>query len=253
MRALLPTAILLAALALGGPARAAGETEHPIERAWSTDGPFGTFDRAATQRGYQVFKEVCHACHGLKYLAFRNLEALGFSADEVRAVAAELEVQDGPNDAGEMFMRPARPSDHIPPPFANDALARLANGGALPPDLSLITKARENGVNYLYSLLVGYEEPPAGVTIPDGLYYNRFFPGHLIAMPQPLNPDQVSFMDGTRATVAQMAADVTQFLQFAAEPELEARKGTGLKAMLFLVTLAGILYAYKRRVWSDLH
>ena len=243
----------VAGLALAGPALAAGEAVAPISRSWPTDGPFGSFDRASAQRGLQVYREVCQACHGVKYLAFRNLEALDFAPDQVAAIAAEYEIEDGPNDDGEMFTRPGRPADRKPSPFANDVVARLANNGALPPDLSLIVKARESGKSYVYSLLVGYDEPPPGQEVPDGLYYNTYFPGHLIAMAQPLYPDQVSFADGTSATVSQMAADVVHFLEFVAEPSLEERKRTGLRAMLFLVVLAGILYAYKRRIWSDIH
>jgi ubiquinol-cytochrome c reductase cytochrome c1 subunit len=243
----------ISVLGLAGPAWAVGESVTPIDRSWSTDGIFGTFDRAALQRGLQVYREVCQSCHGLGYLSFRNLDELGFSAEEVQAIAADYVVNDGPDDTGLMFERPGRPSDPFPPPFPNDAAARTANGGALPPDVSLIVKARAGGADYLYSLLVGYAEPPADVEVPDGLYYNTYFPGHLIAMPPPLFPDQVSYADGTPATVAQMASDVTQFLHFAAEPKLEERKQTGLKAMLFLVVFAGIFYAYKRKIWSDLH
>jgi ubiquinol-cytochrome c reductase cytochrome c1 subunit len=223
------------------------------EQHWSFDGVFGTYDRAALQRGFQVYQGVCQACHGAHYLAFRNLEALGYSEDEVKAIAAEYTVMDGPDDQGEMFERPGRPSDRKPSPYPNDEAARAANGGALPPDLSLITKARAHGPDYLYALLTGYHEAPAEVTVPDGMNYNAFFPGHLIAMPPPLSDDIVEYEDGTSATVGQMAADVTQFLMWLAEPKLEERKQTGIKAVLFLVILAGLLYAYKRRIWADLH
>jgi ubiquinol-cytochrome c reductase cytochrome c1 subunit len=250
------TSLIMAALVLvglAGGSRAAEEEVEPIDKSWPTDGPLGSFDRLALQRGFQVYREVCSGCHGVTYLAFRNLAELGFSEEEVTAIAAEYLVTDGPNENGEMFERPARPSDHLPPPFPNEAAARVANAGALPPDLSLITKARGGGMDYLYSLLVGYEDPPAGVEVPEGLYYNLYFPGHFIAMPPPIYPDGVVYADGTPATVAQQASDVTQFLHFVAEPKLEERKQTGLRAMLFLITLAGVLYAYKRKVWRDLH
>jgi ubiquinol-cytochrome c reductase cytochrome c1 subunit len=248
--------ILAAALMtplFAGPAMAVGEEVEPISRAWPSDGIFGSFDRAALQRGFQVYEQVCRACHSLDYLAFRNLEDLGFTEDETRAIAAAYQVVDGPDEFGEMYERPAVPSDYMPAMYPNEEAARAANGGALPPDLSLLTKARAGGQDYMYSILVGYEDPPPELEVPSGLYYNAYFPGHLIAMPPPLFPDSVTYADGTPATVAQMASDVTQFLHYVAEPKLEQRKETGLKAMLFLFTLTGILYAYKRKVWSDLH
>lgn len=233
--------------------RAAVEAEPPLRESWPHQGIFGTWDRRAVQRGFQVYKEVCASCHSLKYLAFRNLADLGFSEAEVKAIAAQYTVVDGPNDQGEMFERPARPSDRMPGPYANEQAARVANNGALPPDLSLIVKARKGGENYIYSLLVGYEEPPSGVTVPEGMHYNKYFPGHFIAMPQILQPDAVSYADGTPATVAQMARDVTQFLAWVADPRMEERKGTGITTMLFLIALTALLYAYKRRVWADVH
>jgi ubiquinol-cytochrome c reductase cytochrome c1 subunit len=247
------TAALLAGLLPLSAAEAAGEAEPLLRQSWPHQGIFGTYDRAALQRGFQVYKEVCSACHGTKYLAFRNLRALGYTEEEVKAIAAEYTVIDGPNDQGEMFERPARPSDRKPSPYPNEQAARAANNGAYPPDLSLIVKARAGGENYVYSILVGYEEPPAGVTVPDGMYYNKYFPGHFIAMPPILQPDGVTYADGTRATISQMARDVTQFLAWLAEPKLEERKATGIKVMLFLIVLTGLLYAYKRRVWADVH
>jgi ubiquinol-cytochrome c reductase cytochrome c1 subunit len=246
-------AALLVGLASSTAVRAAGEAEAPIRESWPHQGLFGSFDRASLQRGFQIYKEVCSACHGTRYLAFRNLEALGFSEEEVKAIAAEYTVVDGPNDQGEMFERPARPSDRKPLPHANEQAARAANNGALPPDLSLIVKARAGGEDYLYSFLVGYEEPPAGVTVPDGMYYNKYFPGHMVAMPPILQPDGVTYADGTAASIGQQARDVTQFLAWLAEPRLEDRKQTGIKALIFLIVLTGLLYAYKRRVWSDVH
>ena len=229
------------------------EAPEPIALSWPHDGIFGAFDRAAAQRGFQVYREVCSACHGLTYVAFRNLADLGFGEEEVRALAAEYTVTDGPDDTGEIFERPAVPADPIPPPYPNPQAARAANGGALPPELSLITKARADGTDYVYSLLVGYEEPPADIEAPAGMYYNAYFPGHWIAMPPPLQEGIVSYADGTEATVPQMAADVTTFLTWAGEPTLEQRKQSGLKVMLFLIVFTGLCYATMRKVWADAH
>jgi ubiquinol-cytochrome c reductase cytochrome c1 subunit len=244
--------LVLAASALETSAQIA-EAPEPIEVNWPHEGVFGTFDRAAAQRGFQVYRDVCSACHGLTYVSFRNLEDLGFSEDQVRALAAEYTVTDGPDDTGEMFERPAVPADPIPPPYPNPQAARAANGGALPPELSLITKARPEGSDYVYSVLVGYDEPPADVEPREGLYYNLFFPGHWIAMPPPLQEGLVAYADGTEATVPQMAADVTTFLTWAGEPTLEQRKQTGLKAMLFLIVFTGLSYATMRKVWAHAH
>jgi ubiquinol-cytochrome c reductase cytochrome c1 subunit len=216
------------------------------------DGIFGTFDRAAAQRGFLVYKDVCSACHSLRLLSYRNLRELGFSDAEVRAIAASVTVQDGPNDEGQMFERPGRPSDRFRSPFPNEAAARAANNGAAPPDLSVITKAREGGARYIYGVLTGYEDPPAGVELQPGMQYNKYFPGHQIAMPPPLNSEgQVEYADGTKATVDQMAHDVVSFLQWAAEPEMEARKRMGVKIILFLAILGGIAYATKRKIWAN--
>lgn len=223
------------------------------DEAWPHEGFFGTFDRAALQRGFKVYEEVCHGCHSAKYLTFRSLGDLGFNEDEVKALAAKYEVQDGPDDSGEMFQRPARASDVIPPPFPNDNAARAANGGALPPDLSLMVKARLDGDNYMYSLLTGYEDPPAGEELAPGQYYNAYYPGHKIGMPPPLTPDQVTFDDGTSATVDQMTRDVTQFLSWLAEPKMEERKQMGIKVMIFLIIITVLLYLYKRKIWADVH
>jgi ubiquinol-cytochrome c reductase cytochrome c1 subunit len=225
----------------------------PMTRAWSHDGIFGTYDRAAAQRGLQVYRQVCAGCHGIRQIDFRNLVDLGFSADEVRALAGEYMVTDGPDDFGEMFQREAIPSDGFPSPFPNPQAARAANAGAYPVDLSLITKARHNGDNYLYSLLRGYQAPPAGAEPLEGLHYNPYFPGGWLAMPPPLMEGVVQYADGTEATVEQMAADVTVFLAWAADPMLEERKRTGLKVMLFLIVLTGLFYATKRKIWADAH
>jgi ubiquinol-cytochrome c reductase cytochrome c1 subunit len=245
-------ALVIAASALQASAQIA-EAPELIEVDWAHDGIFGAFDRAAAQRGFQVYREVCSACHGLTYVAFRNLADLGFSEEQVRALAAEYSVEDGPDDSGEMFERPALPADPIPPPYPNPQAARAANGGALPPELSLITKARAGGSDYVYSLLVGYEDPPAEAEAPEGLYYNAYFPGHWIAMPPPLSEGLVAYADGTEATVPQMAADVTTFLTWAGEPTLEQRKQSGLKVMLFLLVFSGLCYATMRKVWADAH
>jgi ubiquinol-cytochrome c reductase cytochrome c1 subunit len=250
--------LFAAALALGAaglvPAAARAQEGHAVhlkELHWPTDGMFGTFDRAGTQRGFQVYREVCAACHGLKYIAFRNLADLGYGEDDIKAIAAEYTITDGPNDQGEMFERPGIPSDRIPGPYPNEAAAAAANGGKAPPDLSLMAKAREGGENYIYSILTGYEDPPAEVAMPPSGYYNPYYPGHVIAMPPPLNPDQVTYADGTPASVSQMAQDVSQFLMWAAEPRLEARKRTGIKAVLFLLVLTGLTFALKRKIWAD--
>jgi ubiquinol-cytochrome c reductase cytochrome c1 subunit len=223
------------------------------DAGFSFQGILGTFDRAAAQRGFQVYKEVCAACHGMRLLHYRNLLEIGLSDAEVRAIAATVEVQDGPNDEGQMFERPARPSDRFRSPFANERAARAANNGAYPPDLSVIAKARAGGANYIHALLVGYEDPPPEVTLMDGMSYNKYFPGQQIAMAQPLHDDAISFADGTPATAAQMARDVTTFLAWAAEPETEQRRAMGIRLVLFLTIMGGLAYAVKRKVWADLH
>lgn len=235
-----------------GSASAAEEAE--IEHQdWSFQGFFGTYDRAALQRGFQVYNQVCAACHSLHFVYYRSLQEIGFTEDEVKAIAAEAEITDGPNDEGEMFDRPGRPSDPFRSPFPNDNAAKAANGGALPPDLSLINKARVGGADYVYGILTGYHEPPAGMEMQPGLNYNAVFPGHQIAMPAPLAEDAVEYADGTPATVEQMSHDVVTFLAWAAEPEMEARKRTGVKVLLFLFVFTGLLYATKRKIWARVH
>ena len=223
------------------------------DRSWSFDGIFGSYDRAALQRGFQVYREVCSGCHGLKRIAFRNLADLDYNAEEIKSVASAYEVGDGPNDEGEMFTRPGIPADRFPSPFPNDNAARASNGGALPPDLSLITKARMGGADYIHALLTGYVEPPGDFEVLEGLNYNAYFPGHQIAMAQPIYEDSVTYADGTPATVEQMSADVAHFLTWAADPHMEARKTMGLKVMIFLLIMTGIFYASKRKIWADLH
>jgi ubiquinol-cytochrome c reductase cytochrome c1 subunit len=249
-----PLLALAAALALGLPGLAAAEEGAALpEHHWPFQGLFGTFDRAAAVRGLQVYREVCSACHSLSLVAYRNLEALGLSEDDVKAIAASVNVTDGPNDQGEMFERPARPSDHFVKPFPNDQAARAANNGALPPDLSLMVKARKGGADYVYGILTGFGEPPADMHVQEGMYYNAVFPGHQIAMPPPLSDGAVTYPDGTEATVDQMAHDVVSFLAWTAEPELEARKRMGVKSVLFLIVLTGLFYAWKRKIWADVH
>ena len=241
------------ALGLAAPAVAA-EGEEPPSKSWPFEGLFGRFDDAALQRGYQVYTDVCAGCHGVKYLTFRNLGDIGLSDADVKAIAAGYEVEDGPDEDGEMYMRAARLPDRIPLPFDNDNAARAANNGALPPDLSLITKARKGGVDYIYALLVGYEEePPEGSEVGEGMNWNRYFAGNQIAMPPPLSEDAVEYTDGTEASVEQMAADVTHFLMWAAEPNLNERKSIGIKVLLFLIVLTALFFASKRKIWSDTH
>ena len=247
----------------------------PPGNKWSFAGPFGTFDRGALQRGLKVYKEVCAACHGLSMVAFRNLAdpgGPGYSMAQATAFASDYKVKDGPNDAGDMFERPGRLADYFPSPFPNEQAARAANGGAAPPDLSLITKARsykrgfpwfvfdfftqyqEQGPDYVAAILQGFEDnPPAGFNLPSGSYYNKYFPGHAIKMPKPLSDGQVTFDDGSPATVAQYAKDVTTFLMWAAEPHMEARKRLGLQVFVFLILLTGLLYFTKKKVWATAH
>lgn len=255
-RTLAATLVVALTLAVAGGAlqashAAGGGGESPARQDWSFNGPFGTFDRSALQRGLQVYREVCSACHSVKRIAFRNLSALGYSGEQIKSLASQYQVVDGPNDEGDLFERPALPSDRIPGPFPNDAFARAANGGALPPDLSLMVKARADGADYIHALLTGYREPPHGVEILEGLYYNPYFSSGQIAMAPPLFDELVEFADGSPSTVEQMSADVSHFLAWVAEPELEQRKRIGLKVLLFLAAFAGVMFFATRRVWSD--
>ena len=251
----MPSRLIVISLlvALSSPAWGAGGDVALKTRDWSFSGPFGTFDKAAMQRGFQVYNEVCAGCHSMKLIAFRNFADLGYNEAEIKALAAQYEVQDGPNDDGEMFMRPAIPADRMPSPYANDNAARAGNNGALPPDLSLIAKARPNGPNYLYSLLSSYENAPNDKEVPDGMYYNAAYPGHLIAMPQPLYGDDVEYSDGAATSIEAVSADLTQFLMWAAEPKMEVRKRTGVAAVFFLGIFVIFSYLAKRRIWADVH
>jgi ubiquinol-cytochrome c reductase cytochrome c1 subunit len=250
--------VLAALVAFAAPAPAA-ESLAPPKQHWKHHGVLGTYDRGALQRGFQVYKQVCAACHGMKLLSYRNLAGIGYNEDEIKAIAAEYTVIDGPDEDGEMFERAARPSDRFKAPFANDRAARAANGGALPPDMSLIVKASHHHEDYILALLTGYTTPPATddngepITVPDGMYWNKYFAGNLIAMAPPLVEDGVSYADGTAATVEQMALDVTQFLAWAGEPHMEERKQMGIKVILFMLVFAGIMLAAKRKVWAAVH
>lgn len=243
----------------------------PIQESWSFAGPFGTYDKAQLQRGLKVYKEVCSACHSMDLVSFRTLEHLGYSEAQVKVLAAEYTIQDGPNNDGDMFERPGIASDHFPSPFANVIAAAAANNGAAPPDMSLLAKARgvergfptfvfdiftqyaENGPDYIHALLTGYDqEPPAGMEIPEGTYYNPYFiAGKSLAMAPPLSDDQVTYDDGTPQTVDQYSRDVSAFLMWTAEPHLEDRKKTGFSVMVFLLLFAGLVYLTKRKVWND--
>jgi ubiquinol-cytochrome c reductase cytochrome c1 subunit len=231
----------------------AEETPPLPHQEWSFYGIFGTYNLASAQRGFQVYKEICSACHPVKHLYFRDLAEIGYSADEVKTIAATYQVTDGPNDQGQMYQRPGRPSDPIPGPFPNDQAARAANNGALPPDQSLIVKARAGGPDYVYGILTGYKEPPPGFKMLPGMNYNEYFPGHQIAMPPPLSDNAVTFADGTAATVPQMAHDVATFLTWASEPNLDDRHRIGFTVILFLVVAAAVFYAAKRKIWAPIH
>ena len=225
---------------------------HPKKMKWEFDGFFGRFDKASIQRGYQVYKEVCSACHSLKLMSYRNLQDIGFSENEVKQIASEYLVQDGPNGDGDMFERPGLPSDKFVGPYANEQSARSANGGAYPPDLSLIVKARHDGANYVYSLLTGYKDAPEGFELAEGKNYNPYFEGRQISMPSPINDDgQVEYKDGTIATKEQMIMDVVNFLQYASEPETEHRKKMGVRTMIFLGILLLLLVLAKKAIWKN--
>ena len=221
-----------------------------MKQKWPFDGIFGRFDESSLQRGFQVYREVCAACHGIRHISYRDLKGIGYTNDEIKVIAADYEVMDGPNDDGEMFEREARPSDKFVGPYENDKIARLANNGAYPPDLSLIVKARADGANYMYSLLNGYKEFPDNFEASEGMYYNEFYPGNQIAMPSPLMDDIVEYSDGTEATQSQIAKDVTSFLAWTAEPELEERHRTGVKVIIYLILLTTLVYLSMKKIWS---
>ena len=224
-----------------------------IKNDWSFEGIFGTFDRASLQRGYQVYQEVCAGCHSAEYLSYRNLSEKGgpeFLLEEAKAIAAQFEITDGPNEDGEMFTRAGRLSDKFVSPFPNVKAAAVANGGAYPPDMSVLAKARKGGADYIYSLLMGYEEAPAGYELDDGVYYNKYMSGHKIKMAEPISDGVVEYTDGTETSKAQIARDVTNFLVWAADPHLEARHKMGFKVFFYLIILLTLVYLSKQKVWS---
>jgi len=224
-----------------------------LKTDWSFKGLFGKFDRGSLQRGYQVYSEVCASCHSMKYVSFRNLAEPGgpeFSEEQVKAIAANFEVIDGPNNDGEMFERPAKLSDKFVKPYENVKAAQAANGGAYPPDMSVLAKARSGGVDYIYSILLGYEDPPIGVTLEDGVHYNKYMYGNNIKMAKPLSDNLIEYSDGTVASEEQMAKDVTTFLMWAAEPHLESRHAMGFKAIIYLIILTILVYFSMKKVWS---
>ncbi|WP_262691120.1 cytochrome c1 [Kordiimonas aestuarii] len=238
----------VAGLASASFGSAAGK--HPMQMEWSFDGAFGQFDMQSAQRGWQVYKQVCSACHSLKYFRFRNLTDLGYEEDMIKAWAAEYEVEGEVDDAGDETMRAARPEDAFPNPFPNENAARASNGGALPPDLSLIIKARHDGANYVYSLLNGYEDAPADSHVPAGKHYNPYFKGGAISMAPPLAEGIVDYEDGMAATPEQMAKDVVTFLTYVAEPKLVVRHHMGLEVLMFLGILTIILYFSMKKIWK---
>ena len=260
----------ITALVSGASAASEYPKKKPREQSWSFAGPLGQYDRGQLQRGFKVYKEVCSACHSLDLIAFRNFKDLGYTDAQIKNYAAEFEVTDGPNDDGEMFERPARATDRFKGPYLNDKEAAYANNGALPPDFSLLAKARapergfptfifdiftmyaENGADYVYSLLTGYEELPEGVDVLEGLHYNPYFvAGNALAMAQPLYEESVEYDDGTEASLDQQAKDVSAFMMWAADPNLPQRKQRGFIVLLFLLAFAGLLYATKKKVWAD--
>ena len=224
-----------------------------LKTDWSFKGLFGKFDRSALQRGYQVYTEVCSSCHSMKYLSYRNLAEKGgpeFSEEQAKAIAASFEVVDGPNSDGEMFTRPGKLSDKFVMPYENVKAAQAANGGAYPPDMSVLAKARGGGVDYIYSLLQGYDDPPAGMILDEGVHYNKYMYGNKIKMSNPLSDGVVEYVDGTEATIEQMSKDVSTFLMWSAEPHLESRHQMGFKAIIYLIILTALVYFSMKRIWS---
>jgi ubiquinol-cytochrome c reductase cytochrome c1 subunit len=271
--------VLLAGPVLSGRALAATTEKEPADVHWSFEGPFGKFDKEQVQRGYKVYREVCSACHAMDLMYFRNLGQKGGPFYDpkyeknpnenpvVKSLAHDIVVHDIDTDTGDEISRPATPADKFPAPFRNEYAARASNGGSLPPDLSVMAKAREGGPRYIYSLLSGFKTPPAGLTLPAGKYYDPYFPGDLsgswhgasktppeggaIGMPPPLAPGKVTFDDGKPSTVAEEASDVSAFLMWAAEPKMEERKAFGFGAMIYLLIFAGLLYASYKKIWKN--
>nr|WP_294523258.1 cytochrome c1 [uncultured Rhodopila sp.] len=244
----------LAGLAFGATARAQeADTLTPPSQSWRFAGPLGTVDQAAAQRGFQVYADACSNCHGLKYLHYRDLSGIGFTAAQIKEIAARFMVPAGFDNQGNVVTRPATAASPFRPPFPNDEAARAMLNGALPPDLSLIVSSFPNGPNYIYALLTGYQDPPADVKLADGMNYNPYFPGHQIAMPPPLNEGDITYTDGTASTVAQNAHDVVTFLAWAAHPDMVQRKRIGFGVVLYFLGMAGVTFALKRRIWHGVH
>ena len=253
MKKIISITYLIFLLLIGSYQVNAAEKTDLIKIDWSFNGLFGKFDRGSLQRGYQVYSEVCAACHSMKYLSYRNLSEKGgpeFSIEQAKAIAASFEITDGPNADGEMFTRPGKLSDKFLMPYENDKAAQAANGGAYPPDMSVLVKARAGGADYIYSLLLGYEDPPSGMTLDDGVYYNKYMYGNQIKMAAPLSEGLIEYGDGTEASVEQMSKDVTMFLMWAAEPHLETRHRMGFKAIVYLIILTVLVYFSMKKIWS---
>lgn len=246
---------LLPFLLIGENLKASESKISLIDANWSFEGIFGKFDRGELRRGYQVYSEVCSGCHSMSSLSYRNLSEEGgpeFSIEIVKNIAASFEVMDGPNSEGEMFARSGRLSDKFVSPYPNIQASMAANGGAYPPDMSVLAKARNGGAAYIYSLLQGYEEAPEEFSLDDGVYYNKYMEGNQIKMPNVLSDDLIEYADGTKATTEQMAKDVASFLAWAAEPSLEARHKIGFRVILYLIILAGLVYLSMNRLWSGI-
>lgn len=232
--------------------KASGNDLHPPKNPWNHNGPFSSLDHTSIRRGYEVYKQVCAACHSMRYIAYRNLIGVSHTEAEAKAEAEETQVRDGPDDQGNYFMRPGKLSDYFPNPYANEEAARAANNGAYPPDLSYIVSARHGGEDYIFALLTGYCDPPAGVVLREGQYYNPYFPGGAISMAQALYNEVIEYSDGTPATASQLAKDVACFLKWCSEPEHDQRKKMALKAIMMFSLLTAIAYYIKRHKWSSL-
>ena len=231
----------------------AEESQKLLKQDWSFKGFFGKFDRGSLQRGYQVYAEVCASCHSMKYLSYRNLNEPGgpeFSIEQAKAIASQFELTDGPNDDGEMFTRTAKLSDKFVSPYANNKEAKALNGGAYPPDMSVLVKARKGGADYIYSILLGYDETPEDIKLDEGVYYNTYMYGNMIKMAKPLSEGLIQYSDGTKATEEQMARDVTTFLSWTADPHLEARHKMGFRAIIYLIIITIFVYFSMKKVWS---
>ena len=245
--------ILFSLVVLNNQQILAEESQKLLKQDWSFKGFFGKFDRGSLQRGYQVYAEVCASCHSMKYLSYRNLNEPGgpeFSIEQAKAIASQFELTDGPNDDGEMFTRTAKLSDKFVSPYANNKEAKALNGGAYPPDMSVLVKARKGGADYIYSILLGYDETPEDIKLDEGVYYNTYMYGNMIKMAKPLSEGLIQYSDGTKATEEQMARDVTTFLSWAADPHLEARHKMGFRAIIYLIIITILVYFSMKKVWS---